>query len=78
MPTVKYSIKKELSNYIHVCICSICSQMAQHATEQRDFDKAITLYKEALVYNENDGKVCDTLNSTAFLLVVTYSKFYHL
>ncbi|KAL3836422.1 hypothetical protein ACJMK2_021855 [Sinanodonta woodiana] len=35
----------------------ICSQMAEHATNQRDFDKAISLYKEALVYNENDSKV---------------------
>ncbi|XP_052258735.1 tetratricopeptide repeat protein 21B-like isoform X2 [Dreissena polymorpha] len=35
----------------------ICSQMAQHWSNQRDFEKAITLYKEALVYNENDGKI---------------------
>lgn len=31
--------------------------MAEHANNQRDYDKAITFYKEALVYNENDGKV---------------------
>ncbi|WAR05764.1 TT21B-like protein [Mya arenaria] len=35
----------------------ICSQMALHSSGQRDFDKAITYYKEALVYNENDGKI---------------------
>ncbi|XP_066301202.1 tetratricopeptide repeat protein 21B-like [Branchiostoma lanceolatum] len=35
---------------------SICSQMAQHAKEQRDYDKAIKFYKEALVYSDNDGK----------------------
>jgi tetratricopeptide repeat protein 21B len=32
--------------------------MAVHTNNQRDYDKAITYYKEALVYNENDGKVC--------------------
>ena len=37
---------------------SICRQMAEHCTTQRDYTKAITFYKEALVYNENDGKVC--------------------
>ena len=31
--------------------------MALHSSNQRDYDKAITYYKEALVYNENDGKV---------------------
>lgn len=32
--------------------------MAEHSTTLRDYTKAITFYKEALVYNENDGKVC--------------------
>ena len=32
--------------------------MAEHSTTLRDYAKAITFYKEALVYNENDGKVC--------------------
>ena len=35
--------------------------MAVHTNNQRDYDKAITFYKEALVYNENDGKVCIVL-----------------
>lgn len=35
----------------------ICRQMAEHSTTLRDYTKAITFYKEALVYNENDGKV---------------------
>ncbi|XP_077996608.1 tetratricopeptide repeat protein 21B-like [Glandiceps talaboti] len=35
---------------------TICAQMAKHATEQREFDKAIKLYKEALIYTDNDGK----------------------
>ncbi|XP_060575597.1 tetratricopeptide repeat protein 21B-like isoform X3 [Ruditapes philippinarum] len=35
----------------------ICCQMAVHTNNQRDYDKAITYYKEALVYNENDGKI---------------------
>ncbi|XP_013391055.1 tetratricopeptide repeat protein 21B [Lingula anatina] len=36
---------------------SICSQMAKHSSDQRDYEKAIKYYKEALVYNENDEKV---------------------
>ncbi|XP_072020597.1 tetratricopeptide repeat protein 21B-like isoform X2 [Amphiura filiformis] len=35
---------------------SICSQMAEHCSTQRDPEKAIKFYKEALVYTENDGK----------------------
>ena len=38
--------------------------MAEHCTTQRDYTKAITFYKEALVYNENDGKVCMHCAST--------------
>ncbi|KAK6970975.1 Tetratricopeptide repeat protein 21B [Biomphalaria glabrata] len=35
---------------------SICSQLAEHAANQRDTDTAIKFYKEALVYSENDSK----------------------
>ncbi|XP_063424970.1 tetratricopeptide repeat protein 21B-like [Mytilus trossulus] len=35
----------------------ICVQMAKHVEGQRDYEKAIKFYKEALVYNENDSKV---------------------
>ena len=31
--------------------------MAQHATDRRDYEKAIKFYKEALVYRDDDGKV---------------------
>ncbi|XP_069791436.1 tetratricopeptide repeat protein 21B isoform X2 [Narcine bancroftii] len=34
----------------------ICAEVAKHATEQREYEKAIKFYKEALVYN-NDHKV---------------------
>ncbi|XP_072174244.1 tetratricopeptide repeat protein 21B-like [Diadema setosum] len=34
----------------------ICSQMAEQCTSQRDLDKAIKFYKEALVYSSHDGK----------------------
>ena len=30
--------------------------MAEHCSTQREPEKAIKLYKEALVYNESDGK----------------------
>lgn len=35
----------------------ICVMMAEQTTQQRDYDKAIKFYKEALVYNDNDSKV---------------------
>ncbi|KAH9505253.1 Tetratricopeptide repeat protein 21B [Bulinus truncatus] len=35
---------------------SICSQLAEHAANQRDTETAIKFYKEALVYSENDSK----------------------
>ncbi|XP_048871259.1 tetratricopeptide repeat protein 21B isoform X2 [Brienomyrus brachyistius] len=35
----------------------ICSEIAKHYTCQRDYEKAIKFYKEALVYCESDGKV---------------------
>lgn len=36
---------------------SICCQLAEQSTNQRDFEKAIRYYKDALVYNDNDSKV---------------------
>ncbi|XP_042192463.1 tetratricopeptide repeat protein 21B [Callorhinchus milii] len=35
----------------------ICAEIAKHSTNQRDYEKAIKFYKEALVYCENDHKV---------------------
>ncbi|MEE6489492.1 hypothetical protein FKM82_015590 [Ascaphus truei] len=35
----------------------ICSEIAKHSTAQRDYEKAIKFYKEALVYCETDNKV---------------------
>ncbi|XP_053554367.1 tetratricopeptide repeat protein 21B [Bombina bombina] len=35
----------------------ICSEIAKHSTAQRDYQKAIQFYKEALVYCETDNKV---------------------
>ncbi|BFZ22635.1 hypothetical protein BsWGS_25674 [Bradybaena similaris] len=35
---------------------SICCQLAEHATNQRDMDTAMRFYKDALVYSENDSK----------------------
>eukprot|EP00105_Crassostrea_gigas_P001449 XP_011413636.1 PREDICTED: tetratricopeptide repeat protein 21B isoform X1 [Crassostrea gigas] len=35
----------------------ICVTMAEQVKGQRDYEKAIKFYKEALVYNENDSKV---------------------
>ncbi|XP_078334494.1 tetratricopeptide repeat protein 21B-like isoform X3 [Crassostrea virginica] len=35
----------------------ICVTMAEQVKGQRDYEKAIKFYKEALVYNENDNKV---------------------
>uniref|UniRef100_A0A3B3R4B6 Tetratricopeptide repeat domain 21B n=1 Tax=Paramormyrops kingsleyae TaxID=1676925 RepID=A0A3B3R4B6_9TELE len=35
----------------------ICSEIAKHYTCQKDYEKAIKFYKEALVYCESDGKV---------------------
>ncbi|XP_046549679.1 tetratricopeptide repeat protein 21B-like [Haliotis rubra] len=45
-----YSAQKQLA-------ADICCQLAQHSANQRDYEKAIKYYKDALVYNENDGKV---------------------
>lgn len=39
----------------------ICSEIAKHYTCQRDYEKAIKFYKEALVYCESDGKVGSVL-----------------
>ncbi|KAM4698341.1 tetratricopeptide repeat protein 21B isoform 1-T1 [Rhinophrynus dorsalis] len=35
----------------------ICAEIAKHSTAQRDYEKAIKYYKEALVYCETDNKV---------------------
>uniref|UniRef100_A0A8C5R7T2 Tetratricopeptide repeat domain 21B n=1 Tax=Leptobrachium leishanense TaxID=445787 RepID=A0A8C5R7T2_9ANUR len=35
----------------------ICAEIAKHSTAQRDYEKAIKYYKEALVYCETDSKV---------------------
>ncbi|KAE8581031.1 hypothetical protein XENTR_v10024640 [Xenopus tropicalis] len=35
----------------------ICAEIAKHSTVQRDYEKAIKFYKEALVYCETDNKV---------------------
>ncbi|MGH0119571.1 UNVERIFIED_CONTAM: hypothetical protein FKN15_032396 [Acipenser sinensis] len=35
----------------------ICAEIAKHYTSQRDYEKAIKFYKEALVYCETDKKV---------------------
>ncbi|KAJ1188379.1 hypothetical protein NDU88_005140 [Pleurodeles waltl] len=35
----------------------ICAEIAKHSTAQRDYEKAIKFYKEALVYCETDNKV---------------------
>ncbi|XP_075036827.1 tetratricopeptide repeat protein 21B isoform X1 [Mixophyes fleayi] len=35
----------------------ICAEIARHAAAQRDYDRAIAFYKEALVYCETDNKV---------------------
>ncbi|KAK7092869.1 tetratricopeptide repeat protein 21B-like [Littorina saxatilis] len=36
---------------------NICCQLAEQSANQRDFEKAIRYYKDALVYNDNDSKV---------------------
>lgn len=35
----------------------ICAEIAKHSAAQRDYEKAITFYKEALVHCETDSKV---------------------
>lgn len=42
---------------LSLCSSSICVTMAEQVKGQRDYEKAIKFYKEALVYNENDSKV---------------------
>lgn len=46
---------------------SICSQMAEHALSERDYDKAINAYKEALIYNESDSVVCKKKTKNFFI-----------
>ncbi|KAM9306008.1 tetratricopeptide repeat protein 21B [Gastrophryne carolinensis] len=40
-----------------VLAAEICAEIARHASAQRDYEKAIKFYKEALVYCETDNKV---------------------
>lgn len=40
-----------------VLAAEICAEIARHAAAQRDYEKAIKFYKEALVYCETDNKV---------------------
>lgn len=35
----------------------ICAEIAKHSTAQRNYEKAIKFYKEALVHCETDNKV---------------------
>ncbi|CAH2281962.1 tetratricopeptide repeat 21A [Pelobates cultripes] len=35
----------------------ICVQLAEHYIEQKDYEKALKCYKEAMTYTETDGKV---------------------
>lgn len=35
----------------------ICAEIAKHSTAQRNYEKAIQFYKEALVHCETDNKV---------------------
>lgn len=35
----------------------ICAEIAKHSAAQRDYEKAITFYREALVHCETDSKV---------------------
>ncbi|KAJ8306896.1 hypothetical protein KUTeg_014980 [Tegillarca granosa] len=42
---------------------SICVKMAEQVCNQRDYEKAIKFYKEALVYNENDSKLMTLLKN---------------
>ncbi|ESO93623.1 hypothetical protein LOTGIDRAFT_189817 [Lottia gigantea] len=45
-----YNNQKQLAS-------DICRQLAQYSSNQRDYEKAIRYYKDALVYNDNDSKV---------------------
>ncbi|XP_040213995.1 tetratricopeptide repeat protein 21B [Rana temporaria] len=40
-----------------VLAAEICAEIARHAAAQRDYERAIQFYKEALVYCETDNKV---------------------
>ena len=42
---------------------SICKEMASHMFQHREYEKAITCYKEALSHAESDGKVCVVMRS---------------
>lgn len=40
----------------------ICAEIAKHSAAQRDYEKAITFYREALVHCETDSKVSTITN----------------
>lgn len=44
------------------CFGSICCEMAELEAGQRNFEKAIKSYKEALVYDENNAKVSGVIH----------------
>lgn len=45
----------------------ICAEIAKHSAAQRDYEKAITFYREALVHCETDSKV-STYKNCKYLL----------
>ena len=56
-------------------VLSICCLLAEQSANQRDFEKAIRFYKDALVYNDNDTKVgfvCSVEKHFVFHIDVTF------
>lgn len=45
-----------LLHYKFHFLLRICSEIAEHCTNQNELEKAVKFYKEALVYSENDSK----------------------
>uniref|UniRef100_A0A674KEP4 Tetratricopeptide repeat protein 21B n=1 Tax=Terrapene triunguis TaxID=2587831 RepID=A0A674KEP4_9SAUR len=45
-------------------VAEICAEIAKHCTAQRNYEKAIKFYKEALVHCETDNKVSPTSEIT--------------
>lgn len=52
------SLKQNTIVVVFNILNSVCCQLAEQAANQRNFENAIRFYKDALVYNENDTKVC--------------------
>uniref|UniRef100_A0A669Q528 Tetratricopeptide repeat protein 21B n=1 Tax=Phasianus colchicus TaxID=9054 RepID=A0A669Q528_PHACC len=46
----------------------ICAEIAKHCTVQRNYEKAIKFYKEALVHCETDKKVSSPSDNFAFMM----------